>query len=104
MWKFIRGKGQQPSPERQQLQKELFAFRKTVQHGFPHKPTALAYDPKDKLMAIGTQSGAIKIFGRPGVEFYGQHSATTNKNDDLTVQLLEWVSGTGRILSLTAFE
>lgn len=28
MWKFIRGKGQQPSPERQQLQKELFAFRK----------------------------------------------------------------------------
>lgn len=72
-----------------------------MQHGFPHKPTALAFDPKDKLMAIGTHSGAIKVFGRPGVEFYGQHSATSNKNDDLTVQILEWVPGTGRILSLT---
>lgn len=98
----------------------IFVLFQTVQHGFPHKPTALAYDPKQKLMAIGTHSGAIKVcqfilifnvhyqlcfitkvFGRPGVEFYGQHSAASNKTDDLTVQLLEWVSGTGRILSLT---
>lgn len=28
MLKFIRGKGQQPSTERQKLQKELFAFRR----------------------------------------------------------------------------
>ncbi|VVD04479.1 unnamed protein product, partial [Leptidea sinapis] len=28
MLKFIRGKGQQPSAERQKLQNELFAFRK----------------------------------------------------------------------------
>lgn len=28
MLKFIRGKGQQPTAERQKLQKDLFAFRK----------------------------------------------------------------------------
>lgn len=42
------------------LQILLFTFQ-TVQHGFPHKPSALAYDPKTKLIAIGTHSGAIKV-------------------------------------------
>ncbi|XP_050068219.1 lethal(2) giant larvae protein [Anopheles maculipalpis] len=102
MLKFIRGKGQQPSTERQKLQKELFAFRRTAQHGFPHKPSALAYDPKSKLMAIGTNSGVIKVFGRPGVEFYGQHTSPSNNPADLIVQMLEWIPGTGRLLSLTA--
>ncbi|XP_052902594.1 lethal(2) giant larvae protein isoform X2 [Anopheles moucheti] len=102
MLKFIRGKGQQPSSERQKLQKELFAFRRTAQHGFPHKPSALAYDPKSKLMAIGTNSGVIKVFGRPGVEFYGQHTSPGNNPADLIVQMLEWIPGTGRLLSLTA--
>ena len=117
MLKFIRGgKSQQVSVERQKLQKELFAFRKTVQHGFPHKPTAVAFDPVQKLMAIGTQTGALKVFGRPGVEFYGQHTATnsgvspsgsagagstSSTGGDVAVQLLEWVPGSGRVLSLT---
>ncbi|XP_037709326.1 lethal(2) giant larvae protein isoform X2 [Drosophila subpulchrella] len=102
MLKFIRGKGQQPSVERQRLQKDLFAYRKTAQHGFPHKPSAVAYDPVSKLMAIGTQTGAIKVFGQPGVELYGQHTLVNNSASELNVQLLEWVYGTGRILSLTA--
>ncbi|KAL6442935.1 hypothetical protein ACFW04_002747 [Cataglyphis niger] len=80
MLKFIRGKGQQPTAERQKLQKDLFAFRKTVQHGFPNKPTALAWDPSLRVMIIGTASGAIKVFGRPGVEFYGQHSVESGEN------------------------
>ncbi|XP_055699794.1 lethal(2) giant larvae protein [Phlebotomus papatasi] len=108
MLKFIRGKGQQVSVERQKLQKELFAYRKTVQHGFPHKPSALAFDDTNKLMAIGTHSGSIKVFGRPGVEFYGQHTAASSPGSsgsaggqECAVQLLEWVPGTGRLLSLT---
>lgn len=32
MLKFIRGKAQQPSADRQRLQKELFAFRKVSQN------------------------------------------------------------------------
>jgi hypothetical protein len=53
-------------------------------------------------MAIGTNSGVIKIFGQPGVEFYGQHTSITGNAVECVVQQLEWVPGTGRILSLTA--
>lgn len=53
-------------------------------------------------MAIGTTTGTIKVFGRPGVEFYGQHTTVTGNASDCVVQLLEWIPGTGRILSLTA--
>lgn len=35
MLKFIRGKGQQPTAERQKLQKDLFAFRKVGEKSFP---------------------------------------------------------------------
>uniref|UniRef100_A0A665WT86 Lethal giant larvae homologue 2 domain-containing protein n=1 Tax=Echeneis naucrates TaxID=173247 RepID=A0A665WT86_ECHNA len=49
----------------------------TVEHGFPHQPSALAFDPKLQLMAIGTKSGAIKVYGAPGVEFTGLHKDTT---------------------------
>ncbi|CAG0914810.1 unnamed protein product [Notodromas monacha] len=62
MLKFIRGKGHQPSAERVRLQKLLFKFRKTVQHGFPGKPSALAYDPSLSLLAVGTKFGAIKMY------------------------------------------
>ncbi|XP_043284182.1 lethal(2) giant larvae protein homolog 1 isoform X3 [Venturia canescens] len=97
MLKFIRGKGQQPTVERQKLQKDLFAFRKTVQHGFPNKPTALAWDPSLRLMIIGTASGAIKVFGRPGVEFYGQHATESGEN---AVTKIVPLPNEGRVVSL----
>ncbi|XP_045497069.1 lethal(2) giant larvae protein homolog 1 isoform X1 [Colias croceus] len=95
MLKFIRGKGQQPSAERQKLQNELFAFRKTLQHGFPHRASALAWDPLLRLSAIGTATGAIKVYGRPGVELYGQHT-----NPDAAVTQIHFIPGTGRLISL----
>uniref|UniRef100_A0A665WS40 Lethal giant larvae homologue 2 domain-containing protein n=1 Tax=Echeneis naucrates TaxID=173247 RepID=A0A665WS40_ECHNA len=55
----------------------FFFFPGTVEHGFPHQPSALAFDPKLQLMAIGTKSGAIKVYGAPGVEFTGLHKDTT---------------------------
>ncbi|XP_012153178.1 LLGL domain-containing protein l(2)gl isoform X15 [Megachile rotundata] len=97
MLKFIRGKGQQPTAERQKLQKDLFAFRKTVQHGFPNKPTALAWDPSLRLMIIGTASGAIKVFGRPGVEFYGQHTIESGEH---AVTKIVALPNEGRVVSL----
>lgn len=39
-----------------------FVLFQTVQHGFPNKPTCLAWDPVLRLMAIGTVSGAIKVY------------------------------------------
>ncbi|XP_046587651.1 lethal(2) giant larvae protein homolog 1 isoform X2 [Neodiprion pinetum] len=97
MLKFIRGKGQQPTAERQKLQKDLFAFRKTIQHGFPNKPTAFAWDYSLRLMIIGTASGAIKVFGRPGVEFYGQH--TTESGENAVTKIIA-IPNEGRVVSL----
>uniref|UniRef100_A0A672Z1E1 LLGL scribble cell polarity complex component 1 n=1 Tax=Sphaeramia orbicularis TaxID=375764 RepID=A0A672Z1E1_9TELE len=75
----------------------LIPFNKsctTVEHGFPHQPSALAFDPKLHLMAIGTKSGAIKVYGAPGVEFTGLHKDTT------AVTQIHFLPGQGRLLSL----
>ncbi|XP_053148977.1 LLGL scribble cell polarity complex component 2 isoform X2 [Hemicordylus capensis] len=63
-------------PIRERLKRDLFQFNKTVEHGFPHQPSALGYSPLLRLMAIGTRSGAIKLYGAPGVEFMGLHEET----------------------------
>ncbi|KFO57667.1 Syntaxin-binding protein 5-like, partial [Corvus brachyrhynchos] len=52
-----------------------FALFQTVRHGFPYLPTALAFDPVQKILAIGTRTGAIRILGRPGVDCYCQHES-----------------------------
>lgn len=57
-------------------------------------------------MAIGTTVGVIKIFGQPGVEFYGQTTpiitSTQPSPSDVSVQILEFIPGNGRLLSLTS--
>uniref|UniRef100_A0A8C4DN84 LLGL scribble cell polarity complex component 1 n=1 Tax=Dicentrarchus labrax TaxID=13489 RepID=A0A8C4DN84_DICLA len=52
------------------------------------------FDPKLQLMAIGTKSGAIKVYGAPGVEFTGLHKDTT------AVTQIHFLPGQGRLLSL----
>ncbi|XP_068557543.1 syntaxin-binding protein 5-like isoform X10 [Cebidichthys violaceus] len=47
----------------------------TVRHGFPYQPTALAFDPVQKILAIGSRTGGIRILGRPGVDCYCQHES-----------------------------
>jgi len=61
------------SEARKRLQKELFAFSACSDHGFAMDPCAMAFDPKLSLLAIGTTGGAIRLFGKPGVYFSGQH-------------------------------
>uniref|UniRef100_A0AAQ4P7L8 Syntaxin-binding protein 5-like n=1 Tax=Gasterosteus aculeatus aculeatus TaxID=481459 RepID=A0AAQ4P7L8_GASAC len=47
----------------------------TVRHGFPYQPTALAFDPVQKILAVGSRTGGIRILGRPGVDCYCQHES-----------------------------
>jgi len=46
-----------------------------LEHGFPSKPSALAYDPKLKLVAVGTKSGAIRMY--PFLRFLFEQSVDT---------------------------
>ena len=66
MLRYLWNRGQNPSSEREKLQKELFSFSKNVQYGFPHKPVDMDWDPHLKLLAIVTRNGFIRIFGQPG--------------------------------------
>uniref|UniRef100_A0A8C1FY75 LLGL scribble cell polarity complex component 2 n=1 Tax=Cyprinus carpio TaxID=7962 RepID=A0A8C1FY75_CYPCA len=59
--------------QRDKHKQDLYQFNKTVEHGFPHQPSALGFSPSLQLLAIGTRSGAIKLYGAPGVEFMGLH-------------------------------
>ncbi|XP_049822272.1 lethal(2) giant larvae protein homolog 1 isoform X3 [Aethina tumida] len=94
MFKFIKAKGPHQTAERQKLQKELFSYRRTLQHGFPHKPTAMAWDPSLRLLCIGTSTGAVKVFGKPGVEFYGQHP------NPIAVTRVIFLPNQGRVVTL----
>ncbi|ELU03639.1 hypothetical protein CAPTEDRAFT_91323 [Capitella teleta] len=55
------------------LRSDHFQVAKTVRHGFPHQPTCLTFDPVQNLLAIGTRSGSVRIFGRPGVDCHMKH-------------------------------
>lgn len=59
-----------------------------MQHGFPHRASALAWDPLLRVVALGTATGALKVYGRPGVELYGQHT-----NSDSSVTQIHFIPG-----------
>ncbi|CAF1230907.1 unnamed protein product [Adineta steineri] len=48
--------------------KDDFSLSEIVRYGFPYRPTTLAYDPVQKILAIGTKNGIIKIYGGAFVE------------------------------------
>ncbi|XP_014019485.1 syntaxin-binding protein 5-like isoform X14 [Salmo salar] len=68
-----------PTPQdihvQETLVSENFQICKTVRHGFPYQPTCLAFDPVQKILAIGSRTGGIRILGRPGVDCYSQHES-----------------------------
>ncbi|KFV74588.1 Syntaxin-binding protein 5-like, partial [Struthio camelus australis] len=73
-----------------------FILFQTVRHGFPYLPTALAFDPVQKILAIGTRTGAIRILGRPGVDCYCQHESGA------AVLQLQFLINEGALVSASA--
>ncbi|XP_023224869.1 syntaxin-binding protein 5-like [Centruroides sculpturatus] len=59
------------------LKPEHFQVAKTLRHGFPFQPTAIAYDPVQRLLVVGTKNGSLRLFGRPGVDCHVQHLLDT---------------------------
>jgi len=80
------------------LQAEDFALAKVGRYGFPFRATCLALDPIQKLLAIGTDNGAIRICGKPGVEFHVQHEC--KQNEKAVVTLLQFLINEGGLVSV----
>lgn len=59
------------------LTSESFQLCKIVRHGFPHRPTAIAYDPMQKLLAIGNFAGSVRFLGQAGVDIHVCHDTET---------------------------
>ncbi|XP_059141992.1 syntaxin-binding protein 5-like isoform X2 [Physella acuta] len=57
------------------LRPEHYHVTKTVRHGFPFTPTALAFDPVQHLLAIGNRNGSLRIIGQPGVDCHCNHDS-----------------------------
>ncbi|CAL1539880.1 unnamed protein product [Lymnaea stagnalis] len=57
------------------LRSEHYHVTKTVRHGFPFTPTALAFDPIQHLLAIGNRNGSLRIIGQPGVDCQCNHDS-----------------------------
>jgi len=51
------------------LKPDHFELTQVVRYGFPNKPVAVAFDPVQRLVAIGTKTGHIRIIGKPGVDY-----------------------------------
>ncbi|XP_063718026.1 syntaxin-binding protein 5-like isoform X4 [Symsagittifera roscoffensis] len=71
-----------------------FELKKTVRHGFPHLPSCLAFDPVQSILAIGTKTGSIKLYGKPGVDGYVSHDS------EVAVTKLQFVVNQGGLISV----
>ena len=58
--------------------------------------TALAFDPLQKIMAIGNRTGKVRVYGRPGVDLEFEHKK------EVAVLKIIFVVNTGRLLTATA--
>ncbi|CAF0790685.1 unnamed protein product [Rotaria sordida] len=100
MFKFKLGHKQPEENEaRRRLQKELFGLNKICVRGFPSRPSALAYDSQLKLIAIGTHTGEIRIYGQPNFQL--SYSLDPNSSSSSSIRKLIFLDGVGRLLVLT---
>ncbi|XP_055843142.1 syntaxin-binding protein 5 isoform X7 [Episyrphus balteatus] len=82
----------------EQLRPDYFTAKKTFRHGFPHSPTALAFDPVQRLLVIGDKSGSLRILGRPGVDTHVRHEG----DSACAVIGIEFLVNEGAIITATA--
>ncbi|KAG9510031.1 Ribonucleoside-diphosphate reductase large subunit [Fragariocoptes setiger] len=78
------------------LRPHHFSLAIVARHGFPYEPTAIDYDPIQRVLAVGTKSGALRVFGRPGVDVHGQHKP------EYAVLHIKFMVNQGQLITVTA--
>ena len=101
---------QELEAQQEKARKEILLLTKTSRCGFPYKPTCVAYDCVQHILAIGTKYGYVKLFGGESVEytiFHGTTSASSSSTSSssssgpspLSTQSFGAVSGTNLVQS-----
>ncbi|XP_066245384.1 syntaxin-binding protein 5 isoform X2 [Euwallacea similis] len=90
----------QESPIKIPFENKLFC-QKTFRHGFPYQPTAMAFDPVQKLLAIGSKCGSLRILGQPGVDVHVRHDMD-GPPGSASVLHLQFLVNEGFLISATA--
>ncbi|XP_066245385.1 syntaxin-binding protein 5 isoform X3 [Euwallacea similis] len=83
------------------LRQEHFQVKRTFRHGFPYQPTAMAFDPVQKLLAIGSKCGSLRILGQPGVDVHVRHDMD-GPPGSASVLHLQFLVNEGFLISATA--
>ncbi|XP_065223797.1 syntaxin-binding protein 5 isoform X4 [Planococcus citri] len=78
------------------LKPDNFQIAKTFLHGFPHQPSAVAFDPIQRLLAIGTKNGSLRILGRPGVDSQVRHET------EVAVLQIDFLLNEGALITATS--
>nr|XP_015840152.1 PREDICTED: syntaxin-binding protein 5 isoform X9 [Tribolium castaneum] len=83
------------------LRPENFQVKRTFRHGFPFQPTAMAYDPVQRLLAIGSKCGSLRILGQPGVDIHVRHDIDGSPGSSAVLHL-QFLVNEGALVSATA--
>ena len=84
---------------RRQLQKDLFAFNKLADKGFPAKPSAIDYDKKLKLLAIATKSGDVRVYAAPRTKH--QQMSSYQDVHPFPIQRMLFVQGAHQLITVS---
>ncbi|KAK3741618.1 hypothetical protein QZH41_019257 [Actinostola sp. cb2023] len=77
----------------ERLRAQDFSVTKACRYGFPYQPTSVAVDSVQSIVAIGTYTGCLRIFGKPGIEAHVQHDSAS------PVRNLQFMSNEGALIS-----
>ncbi|KAE8745862.1 hypothetical protein FOCC_FOCC007381 [Frankliniella occidentalis] len=47
----------------------------TFRHGFPYQPTAMAFDPVQRLLAVGSKNGSLRMYPLPAMDWANHANA-----------------------------
>jgi lethal(2) giant larvae protein len=85
---------------RRLIQKDLFAYNKIADKGFPSKPAAMDYDRKLRLLAIATKNGDIRVYGG-AINTKAQQMSSYQDVHPFPVQRLLFVQGTHQLITVS---
>ena len=87
------------SLQEKQRREEVLKCTRTSRLGFPYRPSSIAYDSVQRLVAVGTKLGYVKLFGAESIEYTLYHapsksaSAATNASSSSSLAASAMAAG-----------